>query len=461
MPMSPLDSTRMTRTFSILCLAALLLPCSLLAEWPQFRGPGGSGHAEGPAPPASFDATNGENVLWRVEVPGLGHSSPVVWGDLVYLTTAVTVDDTPQSLKAGMYGNIDMADDRDQVFRWQVLAFDRATGELVWMRTAAMAKPATGRHTKSTHADPTPAADAERIVASFGSQGFFAYDHGGQLLWRKDFGVLDGAFFRVPEAQWGYGTSPILADEQVIVQADVIGESFLAALDADTGEVLWRTKREDVPTWSTPAIAGQGENRQVLVNGYKHLGGYDFETGEPLWWMKSLSDIPVPTPQVADGSLGPVGYFGGSHGEGSPIYAVDLRARGDLTDETKRDTFLLWSHDRFSSYLPTHLVHGDHLYVLRDNGILQCFDRRTGKKLGEARIKSGAHTASPVAAGDRIYLAAETGEVTVVEATTEMAELGVGQVDDVVHATPAISDGVLFVRGSGFLTAVASQPSGD
>lgn len=454
-------------TFASLLTGLLLLVVPLPAvaaddAWPQFRGPDGSGRAAGAPPPAEFDATTGDGVLWRVDVPGLGHSSPVVWGDRVFVTTAVTVGNDEQQLKAGMYGDIASADDQGQVYRWQVLAFDRHTGELDWLRTANASRPDTGRHPKSTHADPTPAVDGERIVASFGSKGLFAYSHDGDLLWHRGFGVLDGAFYRAPDAQWEYGASPILVDGKVIVQADVIGESFLAMLDADTGEVLWRTQREDVPTWSTPAVATTGDGRQILVNGHKHLGGYDFESGDALWWMASLSDIPVPTPQVAAGNDGPVGYFGGAHGAGAPIYAVDLDARGDLDDEELRAKYLHWSHERFSSYLPSHLIHGDHLFVLRDNGILVSFDRHTGEKVNEARIQSGAHTASPVAAGGRIYLAAESGEVTVVEASPEMAQLGVGQVADVVHATPAISDGVLFVRGAEHLTAVGERAeSGD
>lgn len=211
-------------------------------------------------------------------------------------------------------------------------------------------------------------------------------------------------------------------------------------------------------------MAGSGEERQILVNGHRHLGGYDFETGETTWWMESLSDIPVPTPQVAPGlaaSDGPVAYFCGAHGGGAPIYAVDLDARGDLDEEPLRQKYLLWSHERFSSYLPTPLVHGEQLFVLRDNGILVAFDRFTGEKIAEARIRSGAHTASPVAAAGRIYLVAESGEVTVVEASPAMTKIGGGQVDDVVHATPAIADGVLFVRGAEYLTAVGPASKDD
>ncbi|MDA8021211.1 MAG: PQQ-like beta-propeller repeat protein [Thermoanaerobaculia bacterium] len=464
---------RSSRPFWFLVVLSLLAGASALAAqspseeagadsakmaWPQFRGPEGLGHAAGPAPPAEFDVESGKNVLWRTAVPGLAHSSPVVWGDLVFVTTAVTVGDKPQSLKAGMYGDIGGPGDQDQVFRWQVLAYDRHTGELAWLRTAAASLPATGRHTKSTHADPTPAVDGERVVVSFGSKGFFAYAHDGQLLWEKNFGVLDGAFFRVPSAQWGYGTSPILVDGRVVVQADVVGESFLAVLDADTGKEVWRTKRQDVPTWSTPAVADLGDRRQILANGHKHLGGYDFETGEALWWMTSLSDIPVPTPQVAEGADGPVAYFGGAHGGGAPIYAVDLDARGDLDQKEPREAHLLWSHDRFSSYLPSHLIHGDQLLVLRDGGILVSFDRHSGEKQSETRIRSGAHTASPIAAGQQIYLAAESGEVTVLGGTGELEQVGIGQVDDVVHATPAISNGILFVRGAKYLTALGASP---
>ena len=270
------------------------------SHWPRFRGPDARGLAEGAATPVSWDLAQGRNVLWTTPVPGLAHSSPVVWGTSVFVTSAIGAAAGQASLKVGLYGDIDPADD-DGVHRFVLYRLDRATGKVVWERTAHEGKPRQRRHTKSTHANPTPATDGQRVVAFFGSEGLFCYDFDGRLLWKKDLGVLDAAFFRVPEAQWGFGSSPVIDDGVVYVQADVLKGGFLAAFDVRDGKELWRTARSDVPTWSTPTVHDLADRKLLLVNGWKHAGAYDARTGREVFKLTGGGDIPVPTPFVADG----------------------------------------------------------------------------------------------------------------------------------------------------------------
>ncbi|MEL7060666.1 MAG: PQQ-binding-like beta-propeller repeat protein, partial [Acidobacteriota bacterium] len=325
---------------------------SAAVAWPQFRGAEAKGLSSAPAP-TSWDLETGKNVLWRIDVPGLGHSAPIVWGDRVFLTTAVR-EQGDQSLKPGLYGDIDPVTD-EGVHRWLVIAYDRASGEELWRREAHRGVPAIQRHTKATHANSTPATDGQRVVAFLGSEGLHAYDLDGEELWSVDFGVLDSGYFAAPEAQWGFGSSPVLHDGKVIIQVDVQENSFLAALDADTGEVIWRTPRRDVPTWSSPTVIDDGDGGlQVVINGYKRLGGYSFATGEPLWWMPGGGDIPVPTPFEHQGRI----VFSSSHGLSSPIFVVDQAARGDvsLSGGASSNEAIPWAHFRGGAYMPTPIA---------------------------------------------------------------------------------------------------------
>ena len=434
----------------ILSAFAALAGLAAPAGWPSFRGPAASGVAEGPAPPVSWDVESGRNVLWSVEVPGLGASSPVIWGDRIYLTTAAGGDNR---LRTGLYGDIGSVED-PSTLAWKVLCFDRATGELVWERTAHEGVPAVKRHPKSTHANPTIATDGRRLIAFFGSEGLYAYDLEGELLWKRDFGRLDSAYFEVPEAQWEFGSSPVIHDGKLLIQADVLENSFLAALDVENGRDLWRVERGDVPTWSTPVVYDRGETAQVIVNGWKHIGGYELESGKQLWRIEGGGDIPVPTPLAA----GDLVFITSAHGAQSPVYAIDPRgARGDisLAGDASSNDHIVWSVPRGGSYMATPLVYGEFLYVPRWNGVLNCYRAQTGEPLYEQRLDAGeALTASPVAAGGRLYLAAESGKVYVVAAGPEFELLATNDLGGPALASPAIADGVLYVRTGQRLLAI-------
>jgi outer membrane protein assembly factor BamB len=421
-------------------------------DWPAFRGIAASGIAEGAPPPVTFDVPAHRQVKWRIPVPGLGHSSPIVWGDQVCTATAVS-SKTDQELRVGLYGDITSVQDATE-HRWMVMCFDKTTGAKRWDQVARTGVPQVKRHPKSTHASSTLASDGRHLVSFFGSEGLYAYDMTGRLLWSKNFGLLDSGFFMVPDAQWGFASSPVLHDGRVVVQADVQKGSFVAAFDVRTGQEIWRTPRSDVPTWSTPAVVTVGGRDQVVVNGWKHIGGYDLETGKELWRMTGGGDIPVPTPIVSDGLI----FITNAHGKLSPIYAIRPSASGDITlkEGETSNAHVAWSYLRDGGYMQTPIAYQGVLYVCRDNGVLSAFDAKTGQRHYQARLGDGrtGFSASAVAAGGRLYYTSEDGDVYVVKAGPAFEILATNPLGEVAMATPAISDGTLFFRTRGHLVAV-------
>ncbi|HYO80252.1 MAG TPA: PQQ-binding-like beta-propeller repeat protein [Bryobacteraceae bacterium] len=424
------------------------------AHWPQFRGPGASGLGTG-NPPVHWSGETGANVLWKAVIPGLAHSSPIIWGDRIFLTSAVPATGEG-ALKLGLYGDIKSVE-AEGAHTFKVYCLNRSNGQIVWERTAVSRTPRMQRHPKSTHANPTPVTDGKHLVALFGSEGLFAFDLNGTPLWQKDLGALDSGFFMVPSAQWGFASSPILHDGKVIVQADVQKDSFLAAFDVRSGKELWRTPRRDVPTWGTPTIAPydapNGPKQQIVVNGWKHIGGYDPRNGSELWRMAGTGDIPVPTPVTAKGLV----IFTSAHGPGRPIYAVRTSAAGDVT---KSPGMLAWSQDRAGNYMQTPLVLDGLGYFCYDNGVLSVFEVDTGNRMYQQRLGGGnsGFSSSPVAAGGRLYVTNEDGRTYVINAGGSFQLLKENELGEPVMATPAIAEGVLYVRGRRHLFAIG-QPA--
>ncbi len=420
-------------------------------DWPQFRGPQASGVSQEPAP-TSWDVAASTNVRWKTEIPGLGLASPIVCGESVFVVTAVGAQADP-SLKVGLYGDIASVAD-EGVLTWELYCLHRSSGQVCWQRTLYQGVPKIKRHTKASHANSTPATDGRYVVVNLGSEGLYCFDLCGNLQWKRDLGVLDSGFFRVPAAQWGFGSSPIIYEGMVIVQADVQQDSFLAAFDVCSGSELWRVARKDVPTWSTPTLVEGPERAELVVNGYHHSGGYDPWTGRELWKFTGGGDIPVPTPITAHGLV----YLSSAHGPSRPLRAIRPGASGDitLTGDAKSSEHVAWSHPREGIYMQTPLVYGPHLYACRGNGILSCYDARTGERLYRERLGSSntGFTASPVAAGGRLYFTSEEGNVYVVRAGAEFELLATNSMEDVCMATPAISGRMLIVRTKGHVYAI-------
>lgn len=432
------------------------------ADWPSFRGAGALGLAPDAATVAAWDVAASQNILWKAPVPGLGHSSPVIWGDRLFITTAVNQTKTA-SLKVGLYGDPESAEDNDAQ-QWQVLCFDKKTGQALWQQTAHAGPPRLKRHPKATHANCSMAVDGSNAVAFFGSEGLYCYDLEGHLRWQKDLGTLraspsvynDHLDTNQWSLEWGFASSPIIHNGRVFVQCDVVPKGFVAAFDVSDGRELWRTERDDTATWSTPGIL-DGPRPELLVNGWRHIGGYDLETGAEVWRLSGGGDCPVPTPIVWRDLI----FIMSAHGPRSPIYAVRAGASGDisLTAGATNNAQIAWSWLKGAAYMQTPVIVGGDLYSCNMEGIVSCFDARTGRRFYKERLGSGGDgfTASPVASKDKIYFTSEQGNVFVVRPGVEFRVIATNHIGEVCMATPAISGDALYYRTAGHLIAIGQS----
>jgi outer membrane protein assembly factor BamB len=440
--------------------AALILAFTAAAEtvhWPSFRGPEAAGIADGRVPVSwNADASKGpvKGVRWKTPIPGLAHSSTVVWGDRLFVTTAISSAGAAP-LKVGLYGSGDSAND-DAPQKWVLYCLDKKTGKILWERVATDGKPKTRRHTKATHANSTPAVDGRRVIAFFGSEGVYAFTLDGKPLWRKDLGVFDIG----PQGydyQWGSASSPVLFEDKVVLQCDQKKNSFLVVLSAASGEELWRVGRDGVSnhSWATPAVVRAAGRTQVVSNGWPYIAGYDLHTGKELWRLKSGGDIPVPTPVLAHGLI----YVTNAHGGGAPLYAIKPEASGDITPAgtEKSSAGVVWSEPRNGAYMQTPVIVGDLLYSCSDRGVLKVYDAKTGTLQYTQRLGEGTtgFSSSPVAVDGRLYFASEEGEVYVVKAGSTYELLGKNLLGEIAMATPAVSQGVLYYRTRGYVVAIA------
>lgn len=385
------------------------------ASWPSFRGPGASGVADGQHLPDLWDLKSGENILWRIPIPGLGHSSPIVWGDRIFVTTAIS-SRSDASFVSGLYGAGTPSADRSSQ-RWTIYCIDRRSGTVLWERVAHEGVPIEQRHMKSTYASATPATDGRIVVAWFGSQGVYAYHLDGTLRWKVDLGHLDVGAYDVPNLEWGTASSPIIWNDLVFLQADTHQDSFVLALDAATGAVRWKADRVELPSWGTPTIVTTAAGSQLVTNGSNFIRSYDARTGKELWRLGRSSKITVPTPFLADGLI----VVASGRGPERPIFAVRPTATGDIV----------------------------HAYRLA-----------TGGEIYEARLPQlgNGFNASPVAADGKIYLSGEDGDVTIVAAGPTFRHIATNSVGEPLMATPALSQGAMYVRTSMSLLAIGRAP---
>ncbi len=431
-------------TVSLICLFVFSLNASA-QNWPQFRGPGASGVVEGQPAAVSWDAPKSVNTVWKTPIPGLAHSSPVIWGNKVFVTTAVT-SGAKDETRYGLYGDVAPVKD-DPKHTWKIYALDKRTGKILWERIAFEGLPKVKRHPKSTHADSTPATDGKHVIALFGSHGLYAYDLNGKLLWKQDLGVLDAGWFYDPDYQWEYGASPIIYKNLVIVQADIQKNSFVAAYDIKNGKRVWMTPRDEIPSWSSPTVYDGKTRAELVTNGTKAIRGYDPATGKELWRLGPNSEVATPTPIFAHDLI----YVTTGYRVIQPIYVIRPGATGDISlkDGKESSEFIAWSKTRGGPYMPTPVIYGDLLYVVSNQGVLTAYQAKTGERVYQERLggKGGAFTASPVASDGKIYLSSEDGEIFVVKAGQKYELLATNPVGEVMMATPAISDGLVIVRG--------------
>jgi len=421
-------------------------------DWPSFRGREAAGVSDKQHLPDTWSPATGENVLWRTPIPGLAHSSPIVWGDTLYVTSAIS-SRAGATFKPGLYGDGDASDDRSS-HRWMLYAIDKRTGKIRWERTAAQGEPRNRRHIKSTYASASPATDGRMVVAWFGSQGIYAYDLDGGLRWSVDLGRVDMGAYDIPAYEWGPASSPIIWNGMVIVQCDTQADSFLLALNAQTGETVWKTSRHELPSWGTPTVVTTAAGPELITNASNLVRGYDPKTGKELWRLGGSSKITAPTPIFADG----LHIIASGRAPERPIFAVRPGSRGDLTlaKGSTASAQVAWSKTGRGSYMSTPLAYRGIVYILANNGVLDAYEPATGKEIYRQRLPlvGSGYSSSPVAADGKLYLSNEDGEMLVVEAGAAFRHIATNSMGETLMATPAISEGVLYVRSAATLFAI-------
>jgi len=425
-------------------------------NWPMFRGVNATGVSSGGPLPVSWNPQSQANIRWTFRDPGLGLSSPVVWGNQVFITTAVSAGArsglgkiTPDVLGQG----VDMssaADNSEQ--QWIVYCLDRNTGNVLWKSVLYRGIPRSKRHPMNSFATPTPAVDGQHLLVMFGSEGLYCLDLAGKVLWKKDFGVLNIGSYETRDYQWGYASSPILYGYLVIVQCDTDRKGFLMALDVQSGREVWKVARAELPSWSTPALQTEWNPPQLVVVAPFNVSAYNVLNGDRVWKLYWGMDITESTPVVSSDTV----FVSTGKGEKSPIYAVGRKAVGDITlaaGETSNFA-VRWSKGKGGAMTTTPILYGDYLYSITDLGILRCYVAATGEVVYEKRMPA-AFQASPVAGDGKLYLTSMDGDVFVIKAGPHFELLATNAMDDTTQATPAISGTMLLVRTRQMLYSIA------
>lgn len=423
-------------------------------QWPVYRGYMSSGILDNTTLPDHFSFDLNQNIRWKTEVPGLGLSSPVIWDNKLFITTAVSQADK-EGFKPGIYGDVAPVDD-SSVHEWKVLCYDKNTGRLIWERTSYTGVPGIKRHPKSTHANTTIATDGKYLAAFFGSEGLYCYDMNGNLQWKKNFGILKSVFFAMQDAEWEFASSPIIHKGVLVVQCDVLENSFIAAFDLKTGMELWRTSRDEYPGWCTPNIYQFDGKTYVVVNGYKHRGSYELSTGKERWRMSGGGDIQIPTPVIGDSLI----FFNSAHGPSSPVFAVRTSAAGDITLNAgeRVNAGIKWSIPRSGSYMQTLLLYRNRLYNTNWNGMVQCFNPLTGEEIYHGKLgASKSFVASPVASDGRIYIVDEEGTIYILKAGDNFQLIDEIPIRDICMTAPALTDGMIIFRTQHYLIAAGKK----
>ncbi len=429
--------------------------------WPQWRGPLSTGVAPQADPPITW--SEDENIKWKFKFPGTGNSSPIVWGDRVFLLSAVKTDRPAEkkeekeepaesegnSSRGGRRGGGFMdrmlGEEPTVYYRFEVLCLDRATGKVLWQRTAREEVPHQRHHRDGDYASFSPVTDGKHLIVDFGSRGLHCYDFQGNRLWEKDLGKLDIV------VQFGEGGSPALHGDTILINRDHQGQSFLIAVDKKTGETIWRTEREEVTSWSTPLVLEHDGKTQVVVSATGRIRGYDIATGEVLWECGGLGRNVIPTPVTGCGMV-----FAMSGFRGSAFRAIELGHDGDLTDSDA----VRWQLERGTPYVPSPLLYGTSLYFCESNkAVLSCHDAESGDPhFSRERIEDlRSIYASPVGAADRVYLVGRNGTATVIKRSAELEVLATNTLEDRFDASPALVGKEIFLRGKENLYCITAE----
>jgi outer membrane protein assembly factor BamB len=428
--------------------AAVLMTATALAGadvdrfWPQWRGPYATGVSKTADPPLEWSET--KNVKWKVEIPGRGSSSPVVWGDRLFVLTAVPADLTGAAQHQPRGG----VNPRD-MHRFVVLAIDRGTGKILWERTAREQRPHEASHQDNgTYASSSAIVDGERVYAWFESQGMFVFDFQGKLLWQKDLGDKN------MRNQFGEGSTPVLHGDRIVIVWDQIvpGQSFIVALNKMTGDELWRAPRDEIDTWATPLVVDVNGRPQVIAPGMNKVRAYDLETGKIVWESAGTTMNPIPSPVAGDGMV-----FVTSGFRGNNLKAIRVGdAKGDITGTPS----IVWSLDRDTPYVPSPLLYDGIIYLLKTNsGILSAYDAKTGAPHFQLQRLEGLPEvfSSPVGAKGRVYLTGRDGHTLVIRHGPKYEVLAKNSLDDGFDASPALVDKEIYLRGYKNLYCIAAN----
>ncbi len=439
-----------------LCAAA-----AFAQNWPSFRGEHAMGIVDGKPLATSFDVPAGRNILWNVEIPGLAFSSPIIWGDKLFVTTAVSED--PKDFRVGAYGDVEPSKDLAK-HTWKVICLDKKTGKVIWEQVAISEVPKSKRHTKNTQASPTAATDGKYVAAWFGSEGLYVYDVNGKLMWKKDLGIMNSGWFFDIDYEWGVASSPIIWNGLVILQNDMQTDSHIVAFDVKTGQQKWRTSREgEIPSWGTPNVfetkdANGKPHYELVTNAAKAIRGYDPMTGKELWYMTGKnfnSETTASTPMGTD-----VIYIVNGYPPVFPLFAIKTGQHGNISlGEKDSNDSVIWSKKRGGGRGLTSLLQNDILYTISDSGVMAAYRAKTGERIYQQRIskKGNSFSASPVMANGNIYVGSEDGDVFVLKAGEKFELISENPVGEWIMASPAISDGVLYIRSAKHLIAVAEK----
>jgi outer membrane protein assembly factor BamB len=429
--MNPASSSRLSLAIWCLLLNLLAFNAPALADasaelfWPQWRGPVSTGEAPGADPPLTWSET--DNVKWKTTIPGEGDSTPIVWGNRVFLLAAIATGSNAAAPAA--------PEAPTEIYQFSVLCLDRDNGKILWQKAARQEAPHEGRQENNTFASASPVTDGKLLLAFFGSRGLHCYDFDGNLKWEKDFGKMK------TKMGFGEGASPALSGDKVIINWDQEGDDFIAALDTESGRELWRTPRDEGTGWSTPLIVQVNGRTQVIVNATKKVRAYDMDSGKELWSCAGQTMNAIPSP-VASGSI----VYLTSGFRGSALQAVRLGRAGDLTGTDA----IIWNHSRNTPYVPSPLLIDNFLYLISGNdAIVSCFDAANGQAFFEHERLEGIHGvyASPVAARDRVYILGREGACVVLKKGPKPEVLAVNKVaDDHTDASLALTGKDLFLR---------------
>jgi outer membrane protein assembly factor BamB len=415
------------------------------AQWAGWRGPGGQGVATAKGLPVEWSET--KNVAWKTPIPGRGHSSPVVWGDRIFLTTAIDGEVVPgakavRHMDEGKEFVHPEAIGADRKHKFEVIAIDARTGKIVWEKVAFEGTPYDSAHRRASFASPTAVTDGERVYAFFGSEGLYAYDFEGRLLWKA---AMPG----IANMGVGYGTSPVLHKGLLIVQCDEdSGEkSFIAAYHAKTGKEAWRVARKVQVSWATPVIVRAAEGDELVTAGTEWLIGYDPMTGKELWRSKGLESNAVPSPVAGKDVVVLTSGF-----PSKKAIAIRPGGTGDITGSDR----VLWTYEKGTAYVPSPILYGDFLYLVTDKGLMTCLDVKTGavRYEGARPPVAASFMASPVAFEDKILLASQDGDVFVIKAGPAHEVLRTNSLGEPISASPAIANGRIYIRGEKTLFAI-------